>query len=112
MKSSIGVALLTIGTLLSPCTAEEKKAKTSQSGKKGSKGSEPKATDNNDSGLGLPRRTQGHKPHDANGDGVIDRKEWPGDDKSFEKLDRDRDGKISENDRSLEPGQPKPKQGR
>jgi hypothetical protein len=43
----------------------------------------------------------GHFPHDANGDGIVTRREWPGNDQSFRKLDRNGDGVLSERDRKL-----------
>lgn len=49
-------------------------------------------------------RMQGHRPHDYNGDGVITRNEWPGSSQSFRQLDRDRDGVISQYDRSMNRG--------
>ena len=52
---------------------------------------------------GWARRTEGHRPHDLNGDGRITRNEWPGNDESFRRLDRNGDGIISEYDRSLQP---------
>jgi hypothetical protein len=52
---------------------------------------------------GWARRTEGHRPHDRNGDGRITRNEWPGNDQSFRRLDRDGDGIISQYDRSLQP---------
>jgi hypothetical protein len=52
---------------------------------------------------GWARRTEGHRPHDMNGDGRITRNEWPGNDVSFRRLDRNGDGVISEYDRSLRP---------
>ena len=50
---------------------------------------------------GIPRRTEGHRPHDRNGDGLVTRNEWPGNDASFRQLDRDGDGVISRYDRGL-----------
>jgi hypothetical protein len=52
---------------------------------------------------GWARRTEGHRPHDRNGDGLITRNEWPGNDVSFRRLDRNGDGVISKYDRSLAP---------
>jgi hypothetical protein len=52
---------------------------------------------------GLPRETQGHQPHDRNGDGVVSRDEWPGTAESFRRLDRDKDGLLTGRDRRLEP---------
>jgi hypothetical protein len=48
----------------------------------------------------MRRTTEGHRPQDLNGDGVISRKEWPGDDQSFRELDRDGDGMLSSRDRT------------
>src|SRR5688572_1882404 len=45
---------------------------------------------------------QGHFPHDANGDGMVNRREWPGSDDSFRRLDRNGDGVLSEADRKLQ----------
>lgn len=53
--------------------------------------------------IAAPRETQGHRPHDLNGDGKISRKEWPGDDGSFREMDRNGDGFITDADRQLEP---------
>ncbi|HYO81153.1 MAG TPA: hypothetical protein VES20_07115 [Bryobacteraceae bacterium] len=50
-----------------------------------------------------PRETRGHVPHDNNGNGVVDRSEWPGDDNAFRKLDRNGDGILSDADRKLQP---------
>jgi hypothetical protein len=51
-----------------------------------------------------PRETgPGHQPHDQNGDGVVSRNEWPGNDDSFRELDRNKDGVLSEADRRLRP---------
>ena len=44
---------------------------------------------------------QGHYPHDANGDGVVSRREWPGNGNAFRQLDRNRDGVLSGADRRL-----------
>ena len=49
------------------------------------------------------RRTEGHRPQDQNGDGLITRNEWPGNDESFRRLDRDRDGVLTDRDRKLKP---------
>lgn len=54
-----------------------------------------------DAKLDVPRQTEGHRPHDSNGDGVITRNEWPGNDKSFRDLDRNGDGVISKYDQSM-----------
>lgn len=56
---------------------------------------------NDDYDYGMPRRTEGHRPHDLNGDGRVTRNEWPGNDTSFRQLDRDGDGVISRYDREL-----------
>src|SRR5215207_1278766 len=45
------------------------------------------------------RATEGHRPQDLNGDGVITRNEWPGNDVSFQELDRDKDGALTSKDR-------------
>lgn len=45
------------------------------------------------------RATEGHRPQDLNGDGVITRNEWPGNDASFRELDRDGDGALTRKDR-------------
>ena len=45
------------------------------------------------------RATEGHRPQDLNGDGVITRNEWPGNDVSFRELDRDGDGALTNKDR-------------
>jgi hypothetical protein len=47
----------------------------------------------------LKRSTEGHRPQDLNGDGVISRNEWPGNDVSFRELDTDRDGVLTKRDR-------------
>lgn len=52
-------------------------------------------------GDGWARRTEGHRPHDLNGDGLITRNEWPGNNNSFRQLDRNGDGVISRYDRAL-----------
>src|SRR5262245_6029099 len=52
---------------------------------------------------GWARRTEGHRPHDLNGDGVISRREWPGNNNSFRQLDRNHDGVLSRSDRMLRP---------
>ena len=57
---------------------------------------------NDDYDYGMPRRTEGHRPHDLNGDGRVTRNEWPGNDTSFRQLDRDGDGVISHYDRELQ----------
>jgi hypothetical protein len=44
---------------------------------------------------------QGHFPHDANGDVIVSRSEWPGNDDTFRRLDRNGDGVLSEADRKL-----------
>jgi hypothetical protein len=46
------------------------------------------------------RRTEGHRPQDLNGDGRITRNEWPGNDASFRRLDRNADGAITDYDRN------------
>lgn len=56
----------------------------------------------NDSLDSLPRETRGHQPHDSNGDGVVSRREWPGNSQSFRNLDRNGDGVLSERDRRLQ----------
>jgi len=53
--------------------------------------------------IDLPRSTQGHRGQDLNGDGVISRDEWPGNDQSFRQEDRNGDGVISDADRKLAP---------
>lgn len=50
---------------------------------------------------GWPRATQGHVPHDLNGDGLITRREWPGNSVSFRRMDRNGDGIITDADRQL-----------
>jgi hypothetical protein len=45
------------------------------------------------------RSTEGHRPQDLNGDGVITRNEWPGNDESFRQADTDRDGVLTNKDR-------------
>ena len=50
-----------------------------------------------------PKATQGHRPHDLNGDGVITRNEWPGNDNSWRRMDRNGDGVISDADRRVHP---------
>jgi hypothetical protein len=47
------------------------------------------------------RSTEGHRPQDMNGDGVISRNEWPGNDVSFRELDLDHDGVLTDRDRRL-----------
>lgn len=47
------------------------------------------------------QRTEGHRPHDDNGDGLISRSEWPGNDVSFRELDWDGDGLLSDRDRRM-----------
>jgi len=49
-----------------------------------------------------PHKTEGHRPQDRNGDGVISRQEWPGNDVSFRELDLDHDGVLTERDRQLQ----------
>ena len=49
------------------------------------------------------RRTEGHRPQDQNGDGLITRNEWPGNDVSFRRLDRNGDGVLTNDDRKLHP---------
>lgn len=56
---------------------------------------------------GLARQTEGHRPQDSNGDGRITRDEWPGNDQSFKKLDRDGDGALTSRDRKLRTTQKK-----
>lgn len=54
-----------------------------------------------------PRQTtRGHKPTADNGDGVVSRKEWPGKDSSFRKLDTNHDGVVSPADRQVKPKTP------
>lgn len=48
------------------------------------------------------RATEGHQPHDLNGDGMIQRQEWPGNETSFRQLDRNRDGVLSDRDRNAQ----------
>jgi hypothetical protein len=48
------------------------------------------------------RTMRGHRPFDNNGDGVVTRREWPGNGNSFRRLDRDHDGVLSERDRRLQ----------
>src|SRR5688572_24440168 len=82
--------------LAAPCIeAKEEKKRTNKAKQ------ELKSKD--DDVAGWARRTEGHRPHDMNGDGKITRNEWPGNDESFHRLDRDRDGVISQYDRSLRP---------
>lgn len=45
------------------------------------------------------RSTEGHRPDDLNGDGIISRNEWPGNDASFRELDTDKDGVLTNKDR-------------
>lgn len=47
------------------------------------------------------KKTEGHKPVDKDGDGVISRDEWPGDDESFKSLDVDKNGILDDRDRKL-----------
>jgi hypothetical protein len=47
------------------------------------------------------RQTEGHRPQDLNGDGVISRHEWPGNDVSFAALDRDGNGVLDKRDRGV-----------
>ena len=47
------------------------------------------------------RQTEGHRPQDLNGDGVISRHEWPGNDTSFAELDRDGNGVLDKKDREV-----------
>jgi EF hand len=47
----------------------------------------------------MKRSTEGHRPQDLNGDGVITRNEWPGNDVSFRELDSDGDGALTKRDR-------------
>lgn len=51
----------------------------------------------------IPRDTRGHVPHDANGDGVVSRHEWPGNDQSWRNQDRNGDGVIDDLDRRMAP---------
>jgi hypothetical protein len=48
---------------------------------------------------GWKRSTEGHRPQDLNGDGVITRNEWPGNDESFRQVDTDGDGVLTKKDR-------------
>lgn len=45
------------------------------------------------------QRTEGHRPQDLDGNGIITRNEWPGNDTSFRQLDWDGDGVLSDRDR-------------
>lgn len=51
----------------------------------------------------IPRETRGHIPHDTNGDGVVSRHEWPGNDQSWRNQDRNGDGVINDIDRQITP---------
>jgi hypothetical protein len=46
------------------------------------------------------RDTRRFRGLDQNGDGVVSRHEWRGNDRSFSRLDRDRDGRITAGDRN------------
>jgi hypothetical protein len=94
----------------SPAEAKDDKAKKQNSNAKRAQEQSSHKRGGNETGrsgkdterqLAIPRRTEGHRPHDSNGDGVITRHEWPGNDVSFQRLDRDGDGVISRYDRSL-----------
>ena len=47
----------------------------------------------------MQRRTERMRGLDSNRDGMISRQEWRGNDRSFAKLDRDRDGVLTTRDR-------------
>jgi hypothetical protein len=101
MKAKLIVSCVLAGLLAAPVTLEAK----DNSGKKGTvkaKHTDRRVTED------WPRETRsGHQPKDQNGDGVVSRDEWPGDDKAFGALDRNGDGVLSSADREL-----KPKDGR
>ena len=86
---SLCIGLALCGT---PATAKEPKSK---------KGKSEAATNVQDTEIPMPRTTRGHQPHDLNGDGVVTRKEWPGNDESFAELDRDGNGVLNDRDRPL-----------
>ena len=81
----------------------KKNAESRKNTEKDARRSDKAASVYEDYDYGMPRRTEGHRPHDLNGDGRVTRNEWPGNDASFKKLDRDGDGVISRYDRELHP---------
>jgi hypothetical protein len=58
--------------------------------------------EDSDSNDEFKRQTEGHRAQDLNGDGVISRHEWPGNDASFAELDLDRNGVLDKRDRALD----------
>lgn len=48
------------------------------------------------------RGTEGHQPHDLNGDGQITRNEWPGNDTSYRQMDTNGDGVLTKKDRGYD----------
>jgi hypothetical protein len=50
--------------------------------------------------VAMKKSTEGHRPQDLNGDGIIQRHEWPGNDTSFRELDTDGDGVLTKKDRA------------
>lgn len=92
-------ALLALVTM---CQADSGKEKRSKDRSRAGAGQAESKTTSGEP-LPLPRATQGHRPQDLNGDGVITRKEWPGDDASFRREDSNHDGVITDADRQLVP---------
>ncbi|HYP08146.1 MAG TPA: hypothetical protein VER03_18075 [Bryobacteraceae bacterium] len=90
---------LPVGLLLSVSGAEAKdKDKTAMAKEKPLQTSS-KSTDKGPEDKHLKRATEGHRPQDLNGDGIITRNEWPGNDQSFKQLDEDGDGSLTNKDR-------------
>ena len=72
---------------------DEGKAKNKQTADKNNKNKQK--TSVND----WKRSTEGHRPQDLDGDGIITRDEWPGNDVSFREVDKDGDGVLTNRDR-------------
>jgi hypothetical protein len=88
--------LLTIPLAIGLC-ALDSPAKDKRKGKAERAHANNSKSDGNNNGW--KRATEGHRPQDLNGDGVITRNEWPGNDVSFRELDRDGDGALTRKDR-------------
>jgi hypothetical protein len=100
----LSVLLSLFGLLAAvPAMEAENKGNSKNKAKQESKRESQRNRDQDEDLGGWARRTEGHRPHDLDGDGLITRKEWPGNDDSFRRLDRNGDGIISEYDRAMRP---------
>jgi hypothetical protein len=98
MRAKLFISCVLVGFLATPA-ALEAKDNPGKNVRTKVKRTESRASDDH-----WPRETRsGHQPKDQNGDGVVTRNEWPGNDDAFRELDRNGDGVLSSADRELRP---------